>query len=575
VGGPVRNGATPHAHLAAYFHVRAYGSAGSVTRVRCHVVIESAWAFVANPVDITYTPTVIVGGVTIYTASIVHFHHTRTPPFVGWWGGDPQIYARHNHIYLQDSKAIPKYETLTPSETLLNSVRQTIVPMDNGDHTDYMDDPGYQNAIGPLPKWDATYAVTGDVRAYRWMLANGAGGAPYKIHHRDENTGRPVTIDSYPEAAYADASSSVPVIPTGATTNPHAEGSTASHQPSIGYLPYLLTGDFYYLEEMQFWSSFNLIWPGAVSRRGDAAYGQTSGAYGIFYNGAIRGQAWFIRSLAQVASITPDTHPLKSYFTTKLNNNIAYWTWQYPSGNSPDTNALGAMFSGEKANTNEYRGFFDHYMSFAIQHVVDLGYSNAVAFRNYKLKFTLGLMGLGPNDYCFQHGANYNLTIGPTNATYYSNWLQVYQATIAGGSANVCGTQAMATAMLVALNEMAGGQNVTDYRFASMQPAIAALADSGLSGGIEAWNRSLLSGIHPNYNDDPTWAIKPRNEIPSWYQALTTNQFYDFPSSTLNAVNHHPLLGREPVVTTYRIRIVFLQNARRAVFVRGGRVVRR
>ena len=31
-----------------------------------------------------------------------------------------------------------------------------------------------------------------------------------------------------------------------------------AHQPSLAYIPYLMTGDLYYLEEMHFWASYDL-----------------------------------------------------------------------------------------------------------------------------------------------------------------------------------------------------------------------------------------------------------------------------------------------------------------------------
>ena len=58
---------------------------------------------------------------------------------------------------------------------------------------------------------------------------------------------------------------------------------SSAHQPSIGFLPYIVTGDYFYLEEMQFWSSYNQIW---------TSLGQRGGTQGYFYDQSLRGQAF-------------------------------------------------------------------------------------------------------------------------------------------------------------------------------------------------------------------------------------------------------------------------------------------
>ena len=525
VGGPVKKAdGTPHPHLTAYFHVRAYAG---LSRVRVDTVIENNWTLVPDPKDFSYDVTLAVGGVTTYSQSaLTHYTHARWHK-QAWWGGDPQLYAKLDTIYLQDSKAIPKYETLTPTEAFLSSVRQSTPPMDNGDQPDYMPSTGAADSIGPLPRWDAVYAVSGDRRAFKYMLANADGGAAYGSHFRDELTKLPVTIDSYPNSSLWDPSSSTPVIPEVSSANPYVYDG--AHQPSIGYTAYLVTGDYFYLEEMQFWSSTNLISTGSYARGGSSDYvaaASTNGSTGIWYTGSLRWQAWAYRSLLQAASITPDTHGLKNYFTSKLNNNLAYDTWQYADAHSAESNGLGMMYQAGRNDPGstiygEYRMWFDNFISWAYQYAVDLGYSNAIPMRDYKAKTAIGMMGLAANESCFQFVPQYVSRVGPLSASpiYFASFKEVYEATVPGASAYACGSQAMANYLTsignhtYALNEMTGGQNSVDYYFAPWQTALAAAVDSGLVGGATAWNRSLLSGIHPDYRDMPVWALVPRNSV--------------------------------------------------------------
>ena len=75
----------------------------------------------------------------------------------------------------------------------------------------------------------------------------------------------------------------------------------------LPYLPFLLTGDPYHLETMQFQVTFNLLERPAKYR---------------YFTGQVRAHAWSLRTLAQAATVVPDTTPRwllpRSYFRTLL-----------------------------------------------------------------------------------------------------------------------------------------------------------------------------------------------------------------------------------------------------------------
>lgn len=499
VGGPVRTGAgTAHTHLTAYFHVRAYAG-NPIDRVRVDVVVENNWSFVAGPGDVTYDATILAGVATVYSKpALTHYHRARWHRRV-FWGSEPQAYVQHDFAYLQHTKAVPEYEQVTPTEAFLNSVRQSTEPMSNGDQTPNMDQTGYQAGIGPLPHWDAVYAVGADRRAFRYMLANSDGGAVYGVHYRDEATGYPITIDDYPNTSIA-AGGNPALVQAPSTTNPYSAGSGYSHQPSVGYLPYVVTGDYFYLEEAHFWSAYNLIWTHQDYR---------NHAAGWWYTGSLRGRAWAYRSLAQAAYITPDDHPLKGYFVNKLASNLARDHALYVSPGGPHKNNLGAMYMAEG---NDVYRFYDYFMTYVTQYMVDLGFAAAIPLRDYKVKFPIGLMGFSTGEYCFQSASRYTWAVGPTGtSTFYPDFATVYANTDTGAAALTCGSQAMATYLGVSVNEMIGGQDNPTYWFASLQPSLAAAYDSRVPGGRVGWARAQLSGIHPDYRDNPIWAVVPRD----------------------------------------------------------------
>ena len=58
------------------------------------------------------------------------------------------------------------------------------------------------------------------------------------------------------------------------------------------------------MEEMQFWSSWNLLATHSQYRNGADGW--------VVGRGQMREQAWMLRNLAQSARATPDGHPLKA-----------------------------------------------------------------------------------------------------------------------------------------------------------------------------------------------------------------------------------------------------------------------
>ena len=93
-----------------------------------------------------------------------------------------------------------------------------------------------------------------------------------------------------------------------------------AHQPSLAFVPYLVTGDYYYLEELHFWANWNMILAKPDLRQFDK---------GLLGWSQVRAQAWSLRTLGHAAFITPDDHPLKSYFVTRVENNINHYTMYY------------------------------------------------------------------------------------------------------------------------------------------------------------------------------------------------------------------------------------------------------
>ena len=71
-----------------------------------------------------------------------------------------------------------------------------------------------------------------------------------------------------------------------------------AHQPSLAYVPYLLTGDRYYADEMAFWADYAMI----RTYNGDGV----RGSLGILAYNEVRGFGWALRNIADAAAYHPD-----------------------------------------------------------------------------------------------------------------------------------------------------------------------------------------------------------------------------------------------------------------------------
>ncbi len=191
----------------------------------------------------------------------------------------------------------------------------------------YMPSTGERDEIGLLTEAQAEYVVTGSGAALTHTLAQAEASGTMPWHMRDETTNAPLNFDQHPRAGwYYKKEESSPWIDPGEADVTVDD----AHQPALGYLPFLLTGDPYYLEAIQFAATHNFGAFPAVYREG---------ATGILPYVQIRSYAWSLRTLAQAARMTPEKAPPwllpRSYWAEKFENNRAWFERVYVHGTAP------------------------------------------------------------------------------------------------------------------------------------------------------------------------------------------------------------------------------------------------
>ena len=508
---------TSHPHLTARFAIRSY--TGS-KKTRVDFTIENNWAYQPAPQNFTYDVQLVVGGQPVYTkAAMTHFHHARWRK-VFWWGGEPQVHVKHNGAYILRTRAVPNYDqsivytAATLAELTSNYTGARTEPMGVGAALFGMAAAGGRQDIGLLPGWAVTYLLTQDKGAKHVTMGTADLAGSWPMHYRNQTTDRPVSLIDFPYMTLLGgragtknkATGQLEAFPLCAGSGLCASKNTpdTAHQPSFAYVPYLVTGDYYYLEEMQFWAMYSTF----TSNPSYREHGK-----GLVKWDQVRGQAWTLRTLAQAAWISPDSDPLKAHFEYFLNTNLDWYNANYTNGTGEFSNALGVITNGYAVTYKNGLGigpWMDDFFTSAVGYVSELGYSKATPLLTYKAKFPVDRMTAAGS--CWLDGAAYSMQIrDTTTGPFYTNFAKVYQATHTPEiNAMACNSPAMAAALQVKVGEMPGYAGVTTGYPSNMQPALAYAAKVPGMDGATAWAKFAARTVKPNYSKGPQFAIVPR-----------------------------------------------------------------
>jgi hypothetical protein len=490
--------------LVVWFYVRLYKDG----QIWIRAVVENGYLDVTTS-DKTYVPTVTVAGAVVYNndgAALTHYAHTRWTA-EGWVGNDPQITSKVDTAYLIDTKLVPNYWKRNPSASVLSALYQDYSPMQNGGWTADMGNTGFQSQIGLLPLWDALFVTSGgDVRAYKSVIANAKALNSYPIVWNDSATKLPTTPSGRPTWTVAGNNA-------GGATNYGAGTLTwdVAHHGSGGYLAYLITGDYYFLETMEDQSSMCYL----INTSGHS-FDPANGLGTLrLLKGQTRAAAWCQRTIGQLAAIAP-ADSISNDYRVLLANNGAYWN---SVAQTSGQNLIGYLYSYEigEYGPGAVAPWQQHFFVQTYGYVSDLEPFTTMttwnAVRDYLYTSVSGILGpTGSSNYCYTGASNYTIVVSSASSsdptTWFNSWGQVYQSTFGAANTN-CETTLLGAS---------GGDPAaaaTGY-WGNLLPAIAYAVDHGATGASEAWTR--LSGAsnwstvaNSGFDDTPIWGIVPRN----------------------------------------------------------------
>jgi hypothetical protein len=264
----------------------------------------------------------------------------------------PELTIDHNAQYLISTGALPHWNTdlkIAPQLVVstFNKWKNTnhdIGGKDGqlGNYNVGMNDGGAADWIGLATTWDIVYLLTSNPLLKEMSIGNAdlAGGMPYHFREADQGAGsggffdgpdhgkvstlgRVVSVNARRQVTLSDLKENC----TGTLTKDLIKTIAPStsrwptdfgHMPDIAYLPYLFSGRYYYLSELQYHAAF-VVGSKLGCAGGDFA---RQGSLGLINENQVRGEAWAFRTLSYASFISPDGSPEKAYFEDKLLNNI-------------------------------------------------------------------------------------------------------------------------------------------------------------------------------------------------------------------------------------------------------------
>ena len=494
--------------LNVQYRVRVYSGYNGI---RVDTVVENCWTQYRG--NLTYDFSLALGQaspqVVFSKAGFAHNFNARWRK-VFWQDTTPsQVQIKYDIPYLIGTGLLPRYDTslVMPETTLASRYAgwsgSAHDIMDSGIIETYFPTTGGREDIGLYPAWAVRYLLSMDERMKAITLNCGDLSGSIPIHLRESDPARSfyshvLSIDDRPtvhagwwDYTWQNAADKLPA-PLGSTST--VWSVDGAHQASFAYIPYLFTGDYYYLEEMYFWSSWDLA-------NSNPAYRSNAAGW---LNEQTRGLAWMVRNLADAANLAPDAAIEKAYITQKLNNNLNHWistyvnSPNYPSirywENQSNIGADGGRPDDSLETTCRYytSPWMDDFFMAVLGHIRDIGFNSQPLVDWFGDSLLKRFSAPGVNPY---RGAPYHIPVqyndGSNGGIPYATWADINNAFVDK----------------VGPTDFANPDYGTSYNYIA-RAAMTYVVH--LPGGRSTWDW-LDSHLHSKSTipSDPTWALLP------------------------------------------------------------------
>jgi PKD repeat protein len=414
---PIDSEGKSHPLLRVLFDVRSYRDGAARLDVTVENVLNQPGAG-----TVTYDVDVLSG-------DRILFHHDAVQH--GWTTRWREVFdlnlteaaVRFDFRQFERAGAIPKYlPNTSPMDYSVSGPNFDILK--TGGIYPSMGAPGGRPDIAPYPDWTARFLTQQRADERAFLLANADLAGSFWFHIREPEgatlpDGSPaglgpdrlISIKQRPDWWF-DGRGNPGQIPLGAFQETNAPlWVYPDHVPSLTYIPYLITGDRYYADEMKFMGAYDLLHnPGSnLYRRGDTGL--------IVAQIQPREAAWTLRDLADAAAYLPNADPAKAYFADVVAVNLNWLDWYAAN----KVNAFGVAwllssvsnaFTADQTSAGYIQLWQHNYLAWSIDHVNRQGFAGGTNYRNQIVGFQLRLFTSGTSGYAREYAAPYVLAIG-------------------------------------------------------------------------------------------------------------------------------------------------------------------
>lgn len=338
-------GSDAHRSIRPQFHITFWPT---INKYQVRYIGESANT--ASLQDQSYQLSLEIEGNAFYN-SVAIPHQTMTRWTLSQWSGEQikPLSINHNIHYLAKTHSIPNFdvERVIPESTISKDWQLWQSKDTNlygkGWWQSAMATGGGRPDIGIYPAWTVKWLFTGDWRYQTIATKQADLASAWPIFLREGDNSRRFDFAGTYDGIGRILSMAPQARPTHWTARPdwhevaendkiHYVGShektlwrpDKAHHPDLASPQYLLTGDYYYLEQMLFSAAYVSGDNNAKGFKSTLGRGPT-GSEGGLYSGEVRGQGWALRTRLHAYDILPDHFPEKAYFHQLNQNAISMW----------------------------------------------------------------------------------------------------------------------------------------------------------------------------------------------------------------------------------------------------------
>ncbi len=363
-----------------------------------------------------YTLTVTLDGTAVMSNQLVNqvqyqrFHRTfRSANTDGHQGHGKfdtgWLHVRHDMTKLIDSAALPHIDlTLPVSRTNIagqnhyDMIRASgwNAPFDTNGIAVYMAASGYSSGIGYSTAQTNAWVIAQDPYTAEYCRGQCEAFATLPINFWEKAVDLWLSTMRFPDLQLNRGPPN-PVVAANAGSNALLQDRDTPintyqrwepdgpHQPHANFIPYVLTGQRWMLDNLLAQAHWGIVGTWEVPRQG------SRNIVCAWKTGQIRGTAWSMRQIQDAAWICPENLPDSAYLKTSINNNWTYLTEYMPAMEDDQGTVHGYYDPGEYDRFNDGIAMWQsEFLFMQIATAARRGNPQAISYFNWSNNFYLG-----------------------------------------------------------------------------------------------------------------------------------------------------------------------------------------